>query len=229
MKGSTKKMFVGIIFLTVMLSTLAAGVGEVLEDQIKKAQDFLSGRTELTISDSMEILKDLASAAIDEVMEFSTWDEERFEQESTVLFDTTIAEISKHLELLSNDGLVYKTIRKIKNEAIIQAERNRAAAEKERINGLARHVDAYTALATRNEAQIVELDRQWTLLVQGRKAAESALKELEAGRELFIAIAKTEALDAAIIELTNISKSLNDLTAEMTRVKDSILSSAFKG
>ena len=84
-------------------------------------------------------------------------------------FDTTIAEISKHLELLSHDGLVYKTIRKIKNEAIIQAERNRAAAEKERSNGLARHVEAYTALAARNEAQIVELDRQWTLLVQGRE------------------------------------------------------------
>ena len=66
-------------------------------------------------------------------------------------------------------------------------------------------------------------------MCRGERAAESALKELEAGRELFIAIAKTEALDAAIMELTNISKSLNNLTAEMTRVKDSILSSAFKG
>jgi len=200
-------------------------LNETINNQEYNLTKYVVGEKDYTISESMKALNELVVSATERVNIFITWDEEEIRNNAEELFDETIQAIEEYLELIAIDGPVNKTVTKIKTVALNEASSNRKKGNRYKSFTNQKFFERYFELAKKNEKQAELIEENWQLIIKERERATAALDDLKLGRELYIDIAMTEGIDAAIGQMELMTADLVTLSTEMTKMKDKILDS----
>ncbi|PKL13908.1 MAG: hypothetical protein CVV52_03990 [Spirochaetae bacterium HGW-Spirochaetae-8] len=188
-----------------------------------KIESLVTGKEKYSISESMQLLNDLVVAATERASLLATWDAKAIESEAIKLFDETIMALEEYLKLVDTDGPVNKAVNRIKAEALAQASNNRAKASQYKSLNNIKFQQRYEELTKTNDEQAKKVDEYWQIIVAERAKTKASLEDLKLYKQLYVDLAVTEGIQAALDEMVLIAKDLRLLSSAMDSMKEKLL------